>query len=343
MNRVLVTGGGGYIGTVLVPMLLADGARVRVIDRFFFGADLLAPHEHLELVREDVRRIDASHLAGVDAVIDLAAISNDPAGEEFQLATWQVNHQARVRVARMAREAGVERYLLASTCSVYGFQPEGTRCREDHPPNPLTTYARANRKAEEEILPLADERFTVVVLRQATAFGLSPRMRFDLAVNGMTWGAWHTGRLPVLRDGGQYRPMVHVADTARAQMFMLHADSTRVNGLVFNVGSNRNNYRIGDLARAIASSLPGNVTLEWYGEPDHRSYQVDFSRIEQLGFVPEVEAGEGAHEIFQALERGVVERSEQSITLAWYRRLTNDEELGAKVRLHGGILDIDSG
>jgi nucleoside-diphosphate-sugar epimerase len=341
MDRILVTGGGGYIGTVLVPLLIAQGYRVRVLDRFFFGRDLLPDHPALEAIQDDVRRVSRAHLDGVSAVIDLAAVSNDPAGESFQRATWQINHQARGRLARLARDVGVDRYLLASTCSVYGVQPPGVVCTEEQPPNPLTTYARASRCAEDAVLRLAGPAFTVVVLRQATAFGLSPRMRFDLAINGMTYGAWKTRRIPVLRDGFQVRPMVHVADTARAHLFMLTADRHAVNGEVFNVGANSNNYRIGELARAIADRLPGSIDLEWYGEPDQRSYRASFDKIANLGFRPRVSADQGALEIFQALEAGRIRRTGRTITLDWYRQLTERDDLAQGVRMYGGILDID--
>ena len=290
-DLVLVTGAGGYIGTTLVPMLLQEGYRVRAVDRFFFGRELLADQPGLEVIVEDTRKLTPGHMAGVDAVIDLAAISNDPSGELFRDATLAINHRARVRTAGLAKAAGARRYVLPSSCSIYGAQEEGVIADEGNPTNPLTIYARANEMAELGVLPLADEVFCVVVVRQATVYGLSPRMRFDLAVNGMTYGAWKTGKLPLMRDGTQWRPMVHVRDTARALMFMLEADAAAVNGEIYNVGSASNSYQIRALGEAVAACVPGNVEIEWYGDPDRRSYRVAFDKIESLGYRAEENGG----------------------------------------------------
>ncbi len=341
MERVLVTGAGGYIGTTLVPMLLAEGYKVRALDRFFFGRELLPDHAQLERIQADLRRLDAGHLQGVDHVIDLAAISNDPSGELFPDATEQVNHAARVRCAAMAKAAGVRRYLLPSSCSVYGFQDPDVICDESHPGQPLTTYAKANLRAEQGVLPLADERFCVTVLRQATVYGYSPRMRFDLAINGMTFGAWQDRVLPLMRDGTQWRPMVHVRDAARAMMFMLRAPQDQISGEVFNVGSQADNHQLGPLAELIREALPVTVEIAWYGDPDHRSYRVDCKKIEALGWRAEHTAQDGAREIFQRLEAGELQRTGETITLEWYQQLSKWHRIIKDIELHGGIVDID--
>ena len=340
MSRVLVTGAGGYIGTVLTPMLLDAGYDVRAVDRFFFGRDLLGPHPSLEVVVEDSRRLTSEHFEDVIAVIDLAAISNDPSGELFREATLAINHESRVRSARLAKAAGARRYVLPSSCSIYGFQKEGVIADETAPPNPLTTYAVANEQAERGVLALADDTFCVAVLRQATVFGLSPRMRFDLAINGMTYGAWKTGKLPLMRDGTQWRPMIHVRDTARAQIFVLEADPDLVNGQIFNVGSGAQTWQIGRLGELVASSVPGDVEIEWYGDPDRRSYRVSFDRIEALGYRTEWTAADGVAEICEALETGVVDRTPRTITLDWYKELVRWHRLVREVELHGGIVEI---
>ena len=339
-KHVLVTGAGGYIGTTLVPMLLGEGYRVRVVDRFFFGRGLLPDHPDLEIVVEDTRKLTAAHVAGMDAIIDLAAISNDPSGELFRQATLDINHRARVRTAGLGKKAGVGRYVLPSSCSIYGAQEEGITADENSPSNPLTTYARANELAEHGVLALADESFCVVVLRQATVYGISPRMRFDLAVNGMTYGAWKTGQLPLMRDGTQWRPMVHVRDTARALMFMLEADPATVNGETYNVGSASNTYQISVLGEVVASCVPKDVEIEWYGDPDLRSYRVAFGKIEALGYRAEKTAEDGVAEICQALDAGTVDRTVRTITLDWYKELLRWHKVVRDIEMYGGIVDI---
>ncbi len=340
MNTILVTGAGGYIGTTLVPMLLSAGWRVRALDRFFFGRELLPEHPHLEIIREDSRRIAPEHVAGVDAVIDLVALSNDPAGEEFQAETYAINHQSRAAAARLAKQAGASRYILPSSCSIYGFQDPEIRVAETAATNPLTTYAKANEMAERDVLALADDAFTVVVLRQATVYGLSPRMRFDLAINGMTYGAWKTGTLPLMRDGSQWRPMVHVRDTAAAQMFMLSAPAEKVNGEIFNVGSDENNYQLGPLAEIVAAAVPRDVAIEWYGDADHRSYRVNFDKIERLGWKAKLAARDGVAELCQALDAGKTDKTAHTITLEWYRELIRWHERIKAVELDGAILKL---
>jgi len=339
MKTVLVTGASGYIGTTLVPLLLQEGYKVKALDRFFFG-NLLPQHPQLEIIQEDSRKITPDILRGVDYVIDLVAISNDPSGELFQDATWQINHESRVRTAKLAKEAGVKRYILPSSCSIYGFQEQGVIANENSKTNPLTTYAKANEKAEQGILPLADDKFCAVVLRQATVYGYSPRMRFDLAINGMTYGAWKTGVLPLMRDGTQWRPMVHVKDTARAQMFMLQADQQAINGQIFNVGSDANTYQLGQLAEIIANTLPKEVKIDWYGDPDHRSYRVSFEKIEKLGYKAQLTAQEGAKEIYELLESGKLDKTPQTITLGWYQDLMKWHKIIREIEMHHGIIDL---
>ena len=203
--KVLVTGGGGYIGSILLRTLLEQGYYVTCLDRLFFGiAPIKDIADEIHLIKADIRWFQPDILKDIDAVCDLASLSNDPSGELDPKKTLDINYRGRVRVAKLSKKQGVSRYILASTCSVYGYQNE--TLTEESTPNPLTTYARANMLAEKEVLSLSDESFSTTVLRQATVYGVSPRMRFDLAINGMVLGFYKHGQVPIMRDGKQWRP-----------------------------------------------------------------------------------------------------------------------------------------
>lgn len=338
-KRVVVTGGAGYIGSVLTEVLLDRGYDVTVVDRFFFGDTLahLADRRGLRQVKADVRSVDATVFDGAYGVFDLAALSNDPAGDLDPDKTMDINHRGRARVARLAKASGVPRYVLASSCSVYGFQTE--LLTEESQPSPLTTYAEANLAAEQSSLPLASEEFCVTALRQATVYGLSPRMRFDLAVNGMTLGIFQRDSLPVLRDGSQWRPMVHVKDTSRAFVAVLEAPSETVNGQIFNVGSDEQNYQILPLARSICEAVGKKFAMEWYGDPDGRSYRVSFGKLRNaLDFRAQIDAAGGAREIFHALAAGEVSPGPKTRTVEWYKLLLEWHRLLADVTIAGSVL-----
>ncbi len=336
--KVLVTGGAGYIGSVLVPRLLKKGYEVIVIDRFFFG-DSLDNNDRLTKIKADCRDIDISYLKDCDAVIDLVAISNDPSGEAFSDATYQINYESRVNTAKLAKEAGVSRYILPSSCSIYGFQEDGYIADENSKTNPLTVYAKANEMAEKEILPLASSSFTATVIRQATVYGYSRRMRFDLAINGMTHGAWETRKLPLMRDGKQWRPMIHVKDTSDAMIFLLETEASKINGEIFNVGSKSNVYQLGDLAEKVASTVGSDIEIEWYGDKDTRSYNVSFNKVKELGFKARFEAEYGVQEIMSQLESGNLEKTTKTITLEWYELLTNWHKAILEVDIDGSLIN----
>jgi len=323
-QHVLVTGGAGYIGSVLTELLLERGYEVTILDRFFFGDTIadLRVHPNLHIVRDDVRWWADGGLQGrgIDAVCDLAALSNDPAGELDPAKTLEINHEGRARICRMAKQAGVRRYVLASSCSIYGFQDDAVN--ETSPINPLTTYAVANHRAEEATLALASPRFTVTALRQATVYGLSRRMRFDLAINGMTLALFKNGSVKILRDGTQWRPMVHIRDTSRAFITVLEADPASVNGEIFNVGSDDQNLQIRPLAERLCHALGLQYVEDWYGDPDHRSYRVSFEKIrDRLGYTTRFTAEDGAKEIFRALQQGAVHDGPTTRTVDWYKSL----------------------
>jgi nucleoside-diphosphate-sugar epimerase len=338
--KALVTGGAGYIGSTLIPALLDKGYEVKCLDRFFFGSESLNPvvaNPRLELIRDDVRWFNSELLTDVDVVIDLAALSNDPSGELDPNKTLEINYQGRVRVAELSKQRGVKRYVLASSCSVYGFQ-DGM-LDENSSVNPLTTYAKANIMAEENVLPLADSRFTVTVLRLATVFGLSGRMRFDLAINGITLGLFKTGKIPVMRDGNQWRPFIHVKDAAKGFITAIENPSDIVNRQIFNIGSNEQNHQILPLAESIGESVGIPFDIEWYGSPDNRSYRIVFDKAKRaLNFSTSHTPGEAAKEIYASLKDGRITDSLKTRTLEWYKHLLEAQALIKEVSLRERIL-----
>lgn len=336
--KILVTGGGGYIGTTLVPYLAQEGHDVTVLDRFYFGTEPLEDAckkagVEVTLIRGDVRSFSGTLLEGQDAVVDMAAISNDPAGELDPWKTFEINYLGRSRVARLAKEAGVKRYLLVSSCSIYGFR-DGI-LSEESPINPLSSYAKANHLAEVDNLTLGDEKFTSTAVRLSTAFGLSGRMRFDLSVNIMTANAYKTGTLGLMRDGTQWRPYLHVKDIARALLVILLAPKEKVQGQLFNVGDDRQNYQVKEIAEIVAGSMQKKPKIEWYGDPDKRSYRVTFAKIRNtLGFEAKYSLADAVKEIEQALIQGTTTDNIRTKTVEWYKHLLTDTGAAQTVALH---------
>jgi nucleoside-diphosphate-sugar epimerase len=337
--RVLVTGGAGYIGSILCRTLLERGYDVTCLDRLFFGTDPVKDvADKIKLIQDDVRWFKPEVLKGIDAVMDLASLSNDPSGELAPEKTLEINYKGRARVAKLSKKQGVPRYILASTCSVYGFQ-DGI-ITEESSLNPLTTYAKANALAEKEILPLAGKAFTATALRQATVYGFSHRMRFDLAINGMVLGFFKSGKIPIMRDGKQWRPFVHVKDTSNAFIRVMESDPESVNGQVFNVGNDAQNFQIFDLAKLVAESIKLPFAFEWYGSPDNRSYRVSFNKIKKtLRFEPKYTPKEGAKEVFDALKEGKLNAEDpRTITVKWYKHLLEMQTLIKQIEVDGAIL-----
>jgi nucleoside-diphosphate-sugar epimerase len=336
--RVLVTGHNGYIGSVLVPILQQSGHEVTGLD-----SDIFEPCHFGEVTRtvesihKDVREVEASDLEGFDAVIHLAAVCNDPVGNLNPQATYDINHLASVRVAAKAKEAGVGRFLFASSCSLYGKAGDDQMLDESADFAPVTAYGRSKVLAEQGISELADDSFTPTYLRNATAYGASPRLRVDVVVNNLVGYAFTTGEILIQSDGTPWRPLVHVEDISAAFLAVLHSDRERVHNEAFNVGSSSENYRIRELADIVEKVVPGaRASFAEGGGPDKRSYQVDCSKIGRV--LPEFSTSwtvrRGVEQLHDAYARN--ELTFEEFTGTGYLRINRVRELQ-----EAGLLDED--
>lgn len=299
--RVLVTGHQGYLGTVMVPILTAAGHDVTGLDSGLFADCVLGPAPvDPPTLAVDLRDVTALQLAGFDAVIHLAALSNDPLGALAPEITYDINHHASTRLARLAKEAGVRRFLYASTCSVYGAAGDEL-VTESAPLRPLTPYAESKVRVEDDLVALADDDFSPVFLRNATAFGFSPRLRADIVLNNLTCHAVLSGEVRVLSDGTPWRPLVHARDIAAAFLTALEAPVAKVHCAAYNVGTEANNLTVAEIANAVVDAVPGSrlvITGETGADP--RSYRVDFSAIRTaLGYQAGWSVADGARELHE--------------------------------------------
>ncbi len=302
--RVLVTGHQGYIGTVLTPMLLAAGHEVAGLDSDLYERCTFAPGgdmPDIPWIRKDIRDVTPGDCLGFDAVLHLAALSNDPLGNFRPETTFSINYEGTMAVARAAKAAGVGRFVMSSTCSNYGASgPDFIDETADF--NPVTPYGQSKVKSEQELAALADDSFCVTYLRSATAYGLGPRLRFDLVLNNLVAWAVTTGKIHMKSDGTPWRPITHIKDISQAFLRVLEADPDLVQGEAFNVGVTGHNYQIRDLAKIVAEVVPGcEVSFADDAAPDKRSYRVNCDKIvDVLGFAPEWDPKKGAEEIYQA-------------------------------------------
>ncbi|MCV7443717.1 SDR family oxidoreductase [Mycobacterium paraense] len=310
--RVLVTGTEGYLGCLLAPLLLEDGHDVVGLDTGYYKAGWLCPgpladSRHgvapLTLIK-DIRDVTVADLRGVDAVVHMAELSNDPIGDLIGDVTFEVNHRGSVHLAECAKKAGVSRFIYMSSCSVYGIA-DGT-VDETSPINPLTPYAKCKALVERDLTAMADDDFSPAFLRNATAFGASPRMRFDIVLNNLAGLAWTEHRIAMTSDGTPWRPLVHALDIARAIRCALRADRQVVHNLVINVGSDENNRTVREIAQAVSAEFPGCELT--FGPPnaDNRSYRVSFGKIHEVftDFRAAWDVAAGAaqlHRVFQAI------------------------------------------
>jgi len=342
--RVAVTGHNGYIGSVMVPFLQKAGHEVVGLDTYLyedctFGSDV----PDVPSMRMDLRDVDPSMLAGFDAVIHLAALCNDPLGNQNPATTYDINHHSSVTLAQAAKAAGVSRYIFASSCSLYGLAGDEMLTEEANF-NPITPYGESKILAERDIRPLADERFSPVYMRNATAYGVSPRLRCDIVVNNLVGFAYTQGDVLIQSDGTPWRPLVHVEDISRAFLAALEAPRDAIHNQAFNVGRNEDNVRVSEIAEMVKAVVP-NCSIRYAegGGPDPRSYRVDCGKILRAlpAFQPQWSVSKGVEELYAAYK--AVGLTAEQFQGNKYLRLKQIRKLQDEGRLDGALRWQDRG
>jgi nucleoside-diphosphate-sugar epimerase len=304
--RVLITGHNGYIGSVLAPMVRAAGHEVVGLDTFLFEGGTLGPsHSAEQALRMDLRDVQVDDLHGFDAVMHLAALSNDPLGDVNPACTYDINHIGSVRLARLAKAAGVPRFIFASSCSLYGVAGD-EMLTEDAAFNPITPYGVSKVLFEQDVSKLADKDFSPTFLRNSTAYGVSPRLRADVVVNNLVAVAFTTGEVLIQSDGTPWRPLVHIEDIARAFLAVLHAPRGLIHNQAFNVGRSEENYRVRDLGELVEQVIPGSrVRYAEGGGPDPRCYRVNCDKLRRTlpEFQPQWTVRQGMQQLADAFRR----------------------------------------
>lgn len=331
--KVLVTGHSGYIGTILLPLLEQKGYEVVGLDNELFSGchyGSFIPHQIAK--NKDVRDIELSDLKSVDALIHLAGLSNDPLGDLIPQATYDINYHSTLSLAKLAKQAGIERFIFASSCSNYGAAGDDF-VDEQSELSPVTPYAVSKVKVEQELHLMADDSFSPTYLRNATAYGLSPMLRFDLVVNNLTAWAFTTGKVYLKSDGTAWRPLVHVEDIARAIIYTLEAPRNLVHDQAFNIGNNEENYRIRDVADIIKEVVPeSKVSFADEASADIRCYRVDCSKVsDTLGFKTKWTVKKGAEQLLQAFDHTGLQLDE--FEGAKYKRIAHLKGLLEKGRV----------
>lgn len=323
--KILVTGSDGYIGARLVARLLNQGHSVTGLDTGLYRDGWLYTEQKSSTrtpltINKDLRNIEPEDFEGQDAIVHLAELSNDPLGQNNPEVTYNINHHGSVKVAKIAKQAGVPRFVYASSCSVYG-QAVGEWVDETSPTNPQTAYAECKVRVEQDVGQIADQNFCVTFLRNATAYGASPRIRFDIVINDLCALAWTTKRIAMTSDGTPWRPVTHIDDICHAMECALVADPEKINGQIFNVGADSENYRIREIAEIIGSVIPGCEVTVGTSAGDTRSYRVSFKKItgNLPGFHAQWTARRGAQQLYELFQR--IEMSKDTYEFRAFTRL----------------------
>ncbi len=334
MKRVVVLGAGGYIGIPLCHELVKRGYFVTAIDRYFFGKK----PDGCSILQDDIRTDWDGVLHADDTVIDLAGLSNDATAEIDENLTTEINERGAINLAIQCRNQGVRRYIYSSSASVYGHGIKPNLTEKDDPA-PLTAYARSKLAVEKVLCPMASESFEPVILRNATVFGVAPRMRFDLAVNVMTMRAWKEGVIYVMGGGGQCRPFVHIDDVVKVFCEMIEMPAAKVSGQIFNVGNDVMNYTISQIATMVRHHVPTAKIHFIPDDPDKRSYHVSFRKLRELGIECNRSIEQGIVEVIRALETGVVKCDDPTTnTLGWYKTMLEWDKRISELKIDGRLL-----
>ena len=329
--KVLVTGTDGYIGTVLGPILLGQGHQVVGLDTGFYRDSWLYNNKDItktpQAIIKDLRHITTEDLQGFEAVVHLAELSNDPLGQLNPEITYKINHLGSVELAEKCKQVGINRFVYASSCSVYGVAGNDGFKTETSETNPQTAYAKCKALVERDVSALADDDFSPTFLRNATAYGPSPRMRFDIVLNNLAGLAWTTGQIKMTSDGTPWRPLVHILDISQAVACVLDAPREIVHNQIFNVGDTQENYRVKEIAQIVADTFPGCELTFGSSDGDNRSYRVSFDKIsEQLpNFKCQRNALIGAQQLHEVFER--IDMSGEIFKYRGYTRLKQLEYL----------------
>jgi len=335
--KVLVTGVDGYIGSILAPILTREGHSVIGLDTGYYREGwLYNDRAHFTqlppTINKDIREISAADLDGIDAIVHLAELSNDPLGENNPDVTYAINHKGSVRLAELAKQLGIDRFVYTSSCSVYGVS-DADFVDESSPVDPQTAYAKCKVLVERDVAALASDDFSPTFLRNATAFGASPRMRFDIVLNNLAGLAWTTKKIVMTSDGTPWRPLVHVLDICAAISCVLGASRETVHNEILNVGSSKANYRIREVAEIVADNFPGCETTFGPSGGDNRSYRVNFDKIHATlpAFEARWDANAGAAQFFELFSR--IDMSADTFNFRAFTRLKELEYLISTAQL----------